>query len=587
MRTFSLVPLAALAFSALAPIPGAGSGLASDSAPPARPPSRRKLIEVGWDMPDTRFLRERWREMEATTPFDGVVFHVVARSPSGEVCDTNAAWDSRPWKREWFEPALADLKACAFEKFTDNFIRLNATPGSLDWFDEGGWAALEEKVRIVAWLAREGGAKGICLDPESYGERQFQFRAASGRTFAETAAAARRRGAQFLRALAEEHPSATLLSFWLGSLNLAAGRSRDPEAVLAAEAYGLFAPFVDGLCDALPAGIALADGCEHGYYMDSAEAYLRAFHDMRSRDGPALRLLSPENRAKYLAQGQAGFGFYLDMFLNPPGHRYSFPDDGILRLRRLERNLRCALAASEGYVWIYGEQCRWWPLEDPDPERKRLAHTAGKGRLWEEAMPGIRWAIEWARDPRDAALAEVARRRAAGSLENLLPNPAFDPRRVQANGVPAEWGAWQAEGSRGAFSLDPGLGRSAPGSAKASGVKDGCLLAKRRARPGERYAVEARALSRAGAVPTVRVRWQTQEGSWTQEHLDAVGVFEPDPEGSEWRRAFEAVEVPEGAGFLVLLLVVKSPSLGEVLGAPAEIPAVWFDDAGLYSVREP
>lgn len=570
---------------ALACALGRASG--GDPIPAVARSPRRKLIEVGWDMPDTRFLRERHKEMEATTPFDGVVFRAVAKSPSGEVCDTNAAWDARPWKREWFEPALEDLRACAFEKFTDNFVRLNATPGSLDWFDDRGWAALEEKVRILAWLAREGGAKGICLDPESYGERQFQFRAASGHTFSETAAAARRRGAQFLRALAEEHPSATLLSFWLGSLNLAAGRSRDPEAILAAEAYGLFAPFVDGLCDALRPGITLVDGCEHGYYMDSAESYLRAFRDLRSWDGPALRLLSPENRAKYLAQGRAGFGFYLDMFLNPPGHRYSFPDDGIPRLRRLERNLRSALAASDGCVWVYGEQCRWWPIEDPDPERKRLPHTVGKGRLWEEAMPGIRRAIEWARDPRSAAVAEVARRRGEGSLENLLSNPTFEPGRVQANGLPAEWGAWQAEGSRGAFSLDPEVGRSAPGAAKASGVRDGCLLAKRRVRPGERYAVEARALSRAGAIPSVRVRWQTLEGSWTEERLDVVLVFEPDPAGSDWRWAFDAVEVPERAGFLVLLLVVRSPApdgAGELAGGASGTPTAWFDDAGLYSV---
>ena len=34
---------------------------------------RKKLIELGWDIPTTRYLKERWREMEENAPFDGVV----------------------------------------------------------------------------------------------------------------------------------------------------------------------------------------------------------------------------------------------------------------------------------------------------------------------------------------------------------------------------------------------------------------------------------------------------------------------------------------------------------------------------------
>jgi APA family basic amino acid/polyamine antiporter len=41
-------------------------------------PAARKLIELGWDEPDTAFLRQHIIEMEAT-PFDGCVYHVSAR----------------------------------------------------------------------------------------------------------------------------------------------------------------------------------------------------------------------------------------------------------------------------------------------------------------------------------------------------------------------------------------------------------------------------------------------------------------------------------------------------------------------------
>ena len=61
----------------------------------------------------------------------------------------------------------------------------------------------------------------------------------------------------------------------------------------------------------------MTDWTMNGYYMDSAEAYLQAAHEMRSWHGASVRLVSPQNRAKYRQQVQAGFGFYLDMYLNP------------------------------------------------------------------------------------------------------------------------------------------------------------------------------------------------------------------------------------------------------------------------------
>ena len=43
---------------------------------------RKKFIEVGWDIPDTAFLRQHWQEMERTAPFDGVNFYVAAKKPA-------------------------------------------------------------------------------------------------------------------------------------------------------------------------------------------------------------------------------------------------------------------------------------------------------------------------------------------------------------------------------------------------------------------------------------------------------------------------------------------------------------------------
>ena len=61
----------------------------------------KKFIELGWDIPSTAELREHWREMERTTPFDGVMFRVEAQDGQGRRLSSEAIWDARPWKRDW------------------------------------------------------------------------------------------------------------------------------------------------------------------------------------------------------------------------------------------------------------------------------------------------------------------------------------------------------------------------------------------------------------------------------------------------------------------------------------------------------
>ena len=320
----------------------------------------KKFIQLGWDIPDTQFLRAHHRQMEQEGPFDGVIFRVEARTGDGKKAGTQDGWNRDPWERDWFNPALADLKACRFAQYSHNFLLFNATPALLAWDDDAGWRALENKLRICAWLAREGGAKGIAPDFEPYGENQWKFDPAKGRAFGATAALARQRGAQFTRGIAAEMPNAVVLTLFLNSVVLGAGRAEDPAGILEREHYGLLPAFLNGMLDAAPPGMVIVDGCENGYYMDSAEVFQRAALDMRAWNGPALKLVAPENRPKYRQQVQAGFGFYLDMFLNPPGNTYyRGPLDGS-RLNRLSRNLRAARDAADEYVWIYGEQCRWW-----------------------------------------------------------------------------------------------------------------------------------------------------------------------------------------------------------------------------------
>ncbi|MCX9078749.1 MAG: hypothetical protein OIN84_12325, partial [Candidatus Methanoperedens sp.] len=416
------------------------------------PPPAKKLIELGWDIPPTSHLRESWEEIDRSAPFDGLMFRVEAKDDEGRLLSSESAWDARLWKREWLQGALDDLRSCRFRRLTSNFVRLNATPGTLDWADDPGWAALAQKAGHLAWLMAAAGAKGIAVDFESYGAAQFALDPAKGRTFEETEVLARRRGRSLVDAIAREQPGAVVLALWLNSVNLRAGACDDRVAALAASHYGLLPAFIDGMLDALPPTMILVDGCENGYYMDSAEEYLRAAHEIRSWSGAAIRLVSRENRPRYRGQVQCGFGFYLDMFLNEEGNRYYFPPLDGSRLARLERNLGFARDAADEYVWVYGEQCRWW-----GPPRD-LPRTVGKGRLWEEAMPGITAAIAYARDPGEAARRELAARRDAGTLANLVRNPSFEGGAGKPDALDGV-GRWQDERvPAGVLDWDAGVG---------------------------------------------------------------------------------------------------------------------------------
>ena len=198
----------------------------------------KKFIELGWDIPSTVQLRELWRDMERTAPFDGVMFRIDVQDEQGTRLTSEAIWDGTPWKRDWLKPALDDLQACHLERFKDNFVRFNATPGNLAWGDDPGWAALAERAGHCAWLMKQGGGKGLAIDFESYDAAQFRFDPAKGGNFVEAAKLARRRGAQFVQAVTQEFPDAVLLALWLNSINFKAGRSLQPESILASSGYG-------------------------------------------------------------------------------------------------------------------------------------------------------------------------------------------------------------------------------------------------------------------------------------------------------------------------------------------------------------
>lgn len=310
--------------------------------------------------------------------------------------------------------------------------------------------------------------------------------------------------------------------------------------------------------------MTLVDGCESGYYMDSALRYSQTAAAIRAWNGACAKLVAPELREKYRRQVQAGFGFYLDMFENEPGNQYYFPPLDGSRLKRLQRNLGFALDAADEYVWIYGEQCKWWDCYE-EWSIKSVQKLPGKGRFWEEAMPGIKRALAWASDPVGFAESELAR----GAVTNLLKNADF--KNIEDK-HPACWDTWQDESSHGTFSDDRIVGN---GSARAENARHGVFLQKVPAKPGEHFHIKAQCKRQGSSVCFVLIRWQRDDGQWTLWVDDKSFTFAPTKSG--WEEAHGIVTVPEDTGQLVVLLVASHQL--------SATDVCWFDNTALYRIE--
>lgn len=529
--------------------------------------AEKRLIAHSWDLlavrpADVARNVEAWSQI----PLDGVSLAVTKDAPDGTPIGYGSVMNDPAWERAWFAEDVQTLRQCASRTLSHNFLTTFWAPRKrLAWDDDAAWDRFAHNIGVVAWLAKEGRAKGILVDPEDYpGTRQY-FRVAGDAPYEATAALARQRGAQVMRSIAAEYPDVTLLSFWMLSLQPQYYGDADPRAA-AAEAGDLWPAFLNGLLDVLPPGARLVDGDEHAYRYEAAKKdfYLAAWRAQNR----ALALVEPANRTKYQTQVLAGFGLYLDMYVNPTNSPWYFGEQDGSRLNHLRDNVAQALDAAQEYVWVYGEKQDWIKWEGT---------SRGKNPTWEERLSGFLSTLERVRNPREWALRAVARQRAAGTLTNLVANGACAPAMAAGSDAfrkretPPGWWCWRHEKKRpGVFGTETQKGCGDGFSLCAEGVEDGCFGTSVPAAPGREYAV---AVAGQGAAPSVKVGWK-RGGRWDWS-IPGVPLRLGAPGTEGWRRAFGVVRVPEGVDELVLLL--------GVLQAPGE--RTWFDDAAIYRLE--
>ena len=530
----------------------------------------KKLIAVGWAMPNAAQLREMSDLMD-TLPFRGSSLRFTGRNGSPFL---DFAFGREAWKEEDVAQIIEDLAAARPQRHTKCFLDIKATPGDVDWFDDEGWAIIVDHCRTAARVAKEGGIPGLLFDPESYRGAQFDYLSqpeAGIHSFDAYRQMARRRGREVMTAMADEYPDTTIFSLFLLSIfQRQAGHS---SLALAVQRYGLYPAFVDGWLDAAPADVTLIDGCESAYRFNSKVEYLAAANAIRNN---CQYLVSPENRYKYRAQVQVSFGLYADAYVNPPDSSWYIDPGDQTPLERFRANLAHALDAADEYVWLYGEKASWWTAPG--------AQTDDPG--WSDLLPGIEEVLWQVTEPAEYAAHVLAE--AGDQTASLLTNGHLSsetgeaPQGVPADdwlqeGAPAGWSFWQsaAAESEGSPGWDGNVGHDAPGAATMRAVRKGCLIQSIEVAPGGRYAVEAWHRQRGEGVPSVRVRWQTAEGSWHAEHEDSF-LMTHGAEG-EWHRMIGVVRVPEGAGRLVLLLFSD--------GQRSEEDVIWWDDALILKVN--
>jgi hypothetical protein len=324
----------------------------------------KKLIEFGWDEPDTAFLRKHLAQMERT-PFDGVVFHVNYADRAGRTGNLSwEVWGRRAFTEQDVRSALEDLKATRFHLFRHNFLRFNTTPADIDWFED--FSAVLQNAQLMAKIAREGKAKGILLDIEAYQRPLFDYRRqkfAPEKSWQEYAAQAKRRGSEMMQAFQRGFPGVTIFLTFGYELPWERCKARGTE--LEDCDYGLYAPFLDGMVAAAGGRTQLIDGYEFAYSIEDPVAFLEASHRTAQDVLPIVG-----DPAKYRQVFSLSFGIWLDGYWRERGWHVDDPAANFHTPEEFRERVRRAMEVAHEYVWIYSETPRWWA--EPNGDSKDL-----------------------------------------------------------------------------------------------------------------------------------------------------------------------------------------------------------------------
>jgi len=312
------------------------------------------------------------------TGLDGLVFNVARHDKvKGPQLVHGLWWDITPLEYNQFIPEIkAFQEVNDWGRLSDNFLWSSvAVWGSTtcqDWFNDEHWKVVLNNVRIQAKVAKECGFKGILLDTEQYLHHgrgpwrlpfSYKYYAITGgyelageakpRSFARCAAKVRRRAKQYAEAISDVYPDITL--FVIPGLHECAlphgSRVQDDNMLVYHNDHALYPAFCDGLLLGLNERATIVAATESTY--DKSQ-----YRDMLvARDASKQRSLTLSTVPE-LARKRISFsvGVWADA-----GRRWSDTDVSVNQ-RDPESHAHAvhnALAASDHYAWLYGEQSKF------------------------------------------------------------------------------------------------------------------------------------------------------------------------------------------------------------------------------------
>ena len=380
-----------------------------------------KFVVFGWEFntsspKELLSLADRFDK----TPIDGIGIKLRAETV---VDGKKTVFFYRDFMHQpsWNKEAFADQiplfrKLTAHKSMKHCFVNSFAAPRKrISWNDDAQWARIAKSMRTVAWVAKQGGLKGLTIDPEDYHKAHQFSRAHDDPPYEELCDIVRRRAREVFTPVFEEYPDVTLHFFWFMShVQYYAKRDRADVVRMAKVDESLWPSFVNGILDILPPEARVNDGQEDSYHSSAAkngyrnDAYM--FHSLYPK------LVDPVNIDKYRRQVGYSPAIYMEMYLNKEGSTwYKGPTNGS-RVETLRADLAQATDVCGGYVWFWGEKHTWvdrgkgWRKPD-----HRIADVT-----WAQRLPGLFRAMAWAKDPVAMYDSEVAAAKEKGTLDNLV-----------------------------------------------------------------------------------------------------------------------------------------------------------------------
>jgi len=168
---------------------------------------------------------------------------------------------------------------------------------------------------------------------------------------------------------------------------------------------------------------------------------------------------------------------------------------------------------------------------------------------------------------------------------NLCPNPDFEETAGDApegvdwvtTGSPPGWSKWSIEGRTERLTWEQEGGRTGPRCARIAGAKLSTFITHIPVQPGELCytSIWVRSSGSDEQSPRLAIKWQAAEGGWVR--ADANVTVSGEGGSGLWQLLSAIVEVPEGAGQLIMLPRAADQQEGD---------AVLFDDARIVRLPE-